>query len=123
MGHWQISEEFYCPLSSIVFHCPLSFSRIKVLANIRRVLLPTVLHCLPLSIVFQPHKSIGKYQKSFIAHSLTLSSIAHCLPGIVGKKRDHRILDPLFFSGKIRKNRKNSEKLKKIRKNTFFQKN
>ena len=29
---------------------------------------------------------------------------------IVGKKRDHRILDPLFFSGKIRKNRKNSEK-------------
>ena len=30
--------------------------------------------------------------------------------GIVGKKRDHRILDPLFFSGKIRKNRKNSEK-------------
>ena len=29
---------------------------------------------------------------------------------IVGKKRDHRILDPLFFSGKIWKNRKNSEK-------------
>jgi len=25
---------------------------------------------------------------------------------IVGKKRDHRILDPLIFSGKIRKNTK-----------------
>ena len=51
-------------------------------------------------------------------------------PGIVGKKRDHRILDPLFFSGKIRKNRKNSEKyffpkkLGKIRKNSekYFEK-
>ena len=32
------------------------------------------------------------------------------LADIVGKKRDHRILDPLIFSGKIRKNRKNPEK-------------
>ena len=54
---------------------------------------------------------------------------------IVGKKRDHRILDPLIFSGKIRKNTKNPEKCflgkffrkyeknqkntKKIRKNTM----
>ena len=30
--------------------------------------------------------------------------------GIVGKKRDPRIQDPVIFSGKIRKNRKNSEK-------------
>merc|ERR1712121_560581 len=30
--------------------------------------------------------------------------------GIVGKKRDFGILDPVIFSGKIRKNRKNSEK-------------
>merc|ERR1712074_213091 len=29
---------------------------------------------------------------------------------IVGKKRDHGILDPMIFSGKIRKNRINSEK-------------
>ena len=33
-----------------------------------------------------------------------------CLIGIVGKKRDHGILAPMIFSGKIRKNRINSEK-------------
>jgi len=47
---------------------------------------------------------------------------------IVGKKRDPRIQDPVIFSGKIRKNRKKSEKyffpkkrekLEKIRKNTL----
>merc|ERR1712074_454435 len=43
---------------------------------------------------------------------------------IVGKKRDHGILDPMIFSGKIRKNRINSEKycvgevFQKIWKNT-----
>ena len=32
-------------------------------------------------------------------------------PYIVGKKWDHRILDPLIFSGKIRKNRKKLGKI------------
>ena len=47
------------------------------------------------------------------------------LQGIVGKKRDHRILDPLIFSGKIRKNTKSQEKyflgkvFRKVRKNTL----
>merc|ERR1712243_333077 len=49
---------------------------------------------------------------------------------IVGKKRDPRIQDPVIFSSKIRKNRKNSEKyffpknLGKIRKNSekYFEK-
>ena len=44
--------------------------------------------------------------------------------GSVGKKRDHMILDPLIFSGKIRKNRKSQEEyfvgkvFRKLRKNT-----
>jgi len=43
---------------------------------------------------------------------------------IVGKKRDHGILDPMIFLGKIRKNRKSSEKyfegkfFRKLRKDT-----
>ena len=41
---------------------------------------------------------------------------------IVGKKRDPRIQDPVIFSGKIRKNRKNSEKQKKFGKILFSKK-
>ena len=39
--------------------------------------------------------------------------------GIVGKKRDPRIQDPVIFSGKIRKNRKNWGKKKKFGKILF----
>jgi len=35
------------------------------------------------------------------------------LYSIVGKKRDLRILDPMIFSGKIQKIRKNTQKSKK----------
>ena len=53
---------------------------------------------------------------------LTFTTRPGRLATIVGKKRDPRIQDPVIFSGKIRKNRKNSEKQKKFGKILFFQK-
>merc|ERR1711947_42245 len=40
------------------------------------------------------------------SNTYTLLQSLNLGPTIVGKKWDHRILDPLIFSGKIRKNRK-----------------
>ena len=47
-------------------------------------------------LMFCPKKNIARIVNAVHCHSQ--------LSGIVGKKWDHRILDPLFFSGKIRKN-------------------